>query len=104
MDLKEYQSKCLNTWRGEQKLIRSFLGIAGEAGELMECMKKHLRGDFDTEELKKRAFNEIGDTLYYLAVCAHELGINLNEIGDSNIAKLAKRMAEGKIKGDGDNR
>lgn len=104
MELKEYQSKCLLTWGGEQKLIRSFLGVAGEAGEMSECIKKHLRGDFDLDEVKRRAFKEIGDTMYYLAVCAHELGLNLDEIAEHNIAKLAKRMAEGKIKGDGDER
>lgn len=104
MELKEYQSKCLLTWGGEQKLIRSFLGVAGEAGEMSECIKKHLRGDFDLDEVKRRAFKEIGDTMYYLAVCAYELGLNLDEIAEHNIAKLAKRMAEGKIKGDGDER
>ncbi len=104
MQLGEYQQKCLRTWMGGEKLIRSFLGVAGESGEMMECMKKHLRGDFDLEEVKRRAFKEIGDTLYYLAVCAHELGLNLDEIAEANIEKLAKRMAEGKIRGDGDNR
>jgi len=104
MELREYQSQCLRTWGGEQKLIRSFLGVAGEAGEMAECIKKHLRGDFDLEEVKRRAVKEIGDTMYYLAVCAHELGLDFDEIGEHNIAKLAKRMAEGKIKGDGDER
>ena len=104
MNLNEYQSKCLTTWGGGQKLIRSFLGVSGEAGEMMECIKKHLRGDYGLDEVKKRAFKEIGDTMYYLAVCAHELGLDLNEIGEHNIEKLAKRMAEGKIKGDGDER
>jgi NTP pyrophosphatase (non-canonical NTP hydrolase) len=104
MELKEYQSKCLNTWFGEQKLIRAFFGVCGEAGELAECIKKYMRGDFDMEELKARASKELGDTLYYVAVTAHELGLDLNEIGANNIAKLAKRHAEGKIKGDGDNR
>jgi len=104
MDLKDYQSRCLTTWGGEQKLIRSFLGVAGESGEMMECIKKHLRGDYDLEEVRRRALKEIGDTLYYLAVCAHELGMDLDEVAEHNIAKLAKRKAEGKIQGDGDER
>lgn len=104
MDLKEYQEKCLVTWGGEQKLIRSFLGIAGEAGELAERVKKYLRGDYGLDELKARSGKEIGDVLYYLAVTAHELGLNLDDIAQQNIAKLAKRQAEGKIKGDGDER
>ena len=104
MELNEYQSKCLNTWHGEERLIRSFLGVSGEAGELSERIKKHLRGDYDVEELKNRSFKEIGDVLYYLAVLAHELGLDLNAIAEDNIAKLAKRQKEGKIKGDGDHR
>ena len=104
MDLNTYKEKCLNTWHGDQKLIRAFLGVAGEAGELSERIKKHLRGDYDVEELKKRSAKEIGDILYYIAVTAHELGLDLNEIAENNIAKLAKRQAEGKIKGDGDDR
>lgn len=104
MDLKEYQSKCLNTWQGEQRLVRTFFGVAGEAGELCEKIKKHMRGDYDLDELKNRTRKEIGDVLYYLAVMSHELGFELDDIAEENIAKLAKRQAEGKIKGDGDNR
>ncbi|MBF0532053.1 MAG: nucleoside triphosphate pyrophosphohydrolase family protein [Candidatus Omnitrophica bacterium] len=104
MDFQEYQKKCLNTWIGGEKFIRSFLGVSGEAGELLECINKHLRGDFDREELKKRCTRELGDVLYYTAVTAHELGIDFNQIAEENLAKLAKRMAEGKIRGDGDNR
>ncbi|MBF0483322.1 MAG: nucleoside triphosphate pyrophosphohydrolase family protein [Candidatus Omnitrophica bacterium] len=104
MELNEYQKKCLNTWIGGEKLIRSFLGVCGEAGELSEGAKKYLRGDFDVEELKKRSIGELGDVLYYVSVCAHELGLTLEEVGKFNNEKLAKRFAEGKIRGDGDKR
>jgi NTP pyrophosphatase (non-canonical NTP hydrolase) len=104
MDFKEYQQKCLNTWQGDQKLLRAFFGIAGESGELMERIKKHLRGDYGFEELKSRSYKEIGDILYYVAVTAHELGLDLDAVAADNIAKLAKRQDEGKIRGDGDHR
>lgn len=104
MDLREYQEKCLTTWTGEQKLIRAYLGVSGEAGEMSENIKKYLRQDYDFEELKARTEKELGDVLYYLAVTAHELGLELDQIAENNIAKLAKRKAEGKIRGDGDNR
>lgn len=104
MQLNEYQTRCLDTWQGDQRLIRSFLGISGEAGELSEKIKKHLRGDYDVEELKSRCFKEFGDVLYYIAVAAHELDIDLNDIAQANIEKLAKRKAENKIQGDGDDR
>lgn len=104
MDLKEYQSKCLNTWHGTNRLIRAYLGVCGEAGEMAENIKKYLREDYGTEELAERTRKEIGDVLYYLAVCAHELGFDLDDIARENIAKLAKRQEEGKIKGDGSER
>jgi len=104
VDLHDYQQKTLDTWIGESKLMHAFLGVVGEGGELAENLKKHLRGDYDMEEVKRRAFKELGDVLYYVAVTAHELGLDLNEIAEHNIAKLAKRKAEGKIRGDGDNR
>ena len=69
MHFSEYQKMSLNTWIGEERLVRSFLGVSGETGELSENIKKYLRGDYDFEELKKRAFKEIGDILYYLAIC-----------------------------------
>jgi NTP pyrophosphatase (non-canonical NTP hydrolase) len=104
MEFKDYQKKCLNTWVGEEKLIRSFVGVAGESGELMEKVKKYLRGDYGLDELKEKSQKELGDILYYVAVCAHEQGLDLGTIAENNIAKLAKRHEEGKIKGDGDNR
>lgn len=104
MEIREYQKTCLNTWQGEERLIRAFLGISGEAGELSERIKKHLRGDYDFEELRRRSSKELGDVLYYLAVTAHELDLDLDSIATENIQKLAKRKEEGKIQGDGDNR
>ncbi len=104
MELNEYQKNALSTWGGEEKLIRAFLGIAGEGGELSEIMKKHLRGDFDIEEVKHRTFKELGDILFYVAITAHELGFELNEIAKHNNDKLAKRMMAGTIKGDGEDR
>jgi len=104
VDIREYQKRTLDTWIGESKLVHAFLGVVGEGGELAENLKKHLRGDYDMEEVKRRAFKELGDVLYYVAVTAHELGLELDDIAQANIAKLAKRKAEGKIRGDGDNR
>jgi NTP pyrophosphatase (non-canonical NTP hydrolase) len=104
MELNEYQQCALRTWIGKEKFVRSFLGVCGEAGELSENLNKYLREDYDEAELKRRAFKELGDVLYYLSVTAHELGFSLEEIAAANVEKLAKRMAEGKIRGDGSDR
>ena len=47
---------------------------------------------------------EMGDVLWYLSVLAHRLGLTLEVVAELNVQKLAKRKAEGKIQGKGDNR
>jgi len=47
---------------------------------------------------------EIGDTLWYAALAADDLGYTLSEIALLNLEKLDKRKKLGKIKGSGDNR
>ena len=82
------------------------MGIAGEAGELVEKWKKavaYREGKFDEEQwsdFKK----EFADIIWYIAVLAESLGLSLEEIMEQNIAKLADRKKRDVIKGAGDNR
>lgn len=77
------------------------LGLAGEAGELANKVKKIVRdGEYDAEALAA----ELGDTLYYLARFADELGTSLNLVARDNMAKLSDRKERGVIGGSGDNR
>lgn len=100
------------------------LKMNGEAGEFAEHVGKAMRDDqFGqrlpdpdqggqtllpeirlTDERRELLIKEVGDVLWYLAAAARELGISLDEIAQKNIAKLAKRQAEGKLGGSGDNR
>ena len=82
------------------------LGLAGEAGEVCEKIKKIMRdqnGEFDqnnVEDLTK----ELGDVLWYVAMIAAELNLSLASVAEGNIAKLLDRKARGVIKGSGDER
>lgn len=82
------------------------LGINGEAGEVAEKVKKIIRdkggkvSDADKQELGK----EIGDVLWYLAVFAHHLGIQFDDIATDNLNKLSDRRKRGVLGGAGDNR
>jgi len=69
------------------------LGLTGEAGEAADIIKKHVAHEhpLDSEKLKK----EIGDTLWYVAVLARQLGISLEDVMIQNIEKLKKRYPEG---------
>ena len=77
------------------------LGLAGEAGEVVEHIKKYIRdGNLDQEELKK----ELGDSIYYWARICEQFGLEPSEVIQANIDKLTSRRERGKLRGDGDNR
>lgn len=82
------------------------MGIAGEAGEVVEKWKKALayrEGHFSDEEFADFK-KELPDVIWYIAVLADSLGLSLDELMQENLAKLQSRKARGVIKGDGDNR
>lgn len=78
---------------GEQRLVVSALGLAGEAGEFANLVKKMTAHGhpFDPESLK----DELGDVLWYLAEAATAVGLNLEDIASNNVDKLIKRYPEG---------
>jgi NTP pyrophosphatase (non-canonical NTP hydrolase) len=90
-----------NDMRG---LFYTSLGLAGEAGEYTDKIKKVLRDD--NGEIRKRddLLLELGDALWYIAQNAQELGSTLEEVAQMNIAKLNSRQLRGTIGGSGDNR
>ena len=66
-------------------------GLAGETGEVMELLKKHVRdGRIDRQEL----LLELGDVLHYLTRIAAEYGLTLIEVMDANRKKLEQRARE----------
>ena len=109
MDLAEYQQLAARTAlypdRGANPIYPT-LGLAGEAGEVCEKVKKVLRdkgGQFD-EETVQTIKKELGDVLWYVAMLADELGLSLSEVAEANIEKLASRKERGKLSGSGDDR
>lgn len=82
------------------------LGLAGEAGEVAEKVKKLVRDDegIVSEDKLKDVKKELGDVLWYVSQVATEFELNLAEIAELNIAKLRDRATRGKLKGSGDNR
>jgi NTP pyrophosphatase (non-canonical NTP hydrolase) len=103
MTFNEYQEKASKTaiYSEQFKLIYPALGLAGEAGEVAEKVKKLIRdGTLQVEDLKK----ELGDVLWYVSALASDLQINLDDVANTNIEKLQSRQARGVIGGNGDNR
>lgn len=76
----------------ELRLCHWCLGLAGEAGEVLEPIKKAI---FQRKLLKLDDVKlELGDTLYYLTMIAEELGFTLEEVMQANIDKLNIRYGD----------
>ena len=88
--------------KGRDRLIENTLGLAGEAGEVSEKIKKLFRDKnrFTDEDLLK----ELGDVLFYTVALANIFGGNLRKVMEMNMAKLDDREQRGVLKGSGDNR
>lgn len=93
-----------------RNMVYPALGLAGEAGEAADKIKKFWRnrgvtdGAELTAEEKKALIKELGDVLWYIAALGKELGVTLEEIAVANIEKLTDRHARGVIKSEGDER
>lgn len=92
--------------KGEGNWIYPALGLAGETGEICEKIKKCIRDDGGrmTDERRDLLRKELGDVLWYLATLATELGLDLQDVAEANLAKLARRQEAGTLRGDGDHR
>lgn len=88
------------------KVIYPALGLGGEAGEVLEKIKKIFRDKQGviTEEDRQVLTKELGDVLWYLTQISTELDINLETVALKNIEKLYSRLERGKLSGSGDNR
>ena len=82
------------------------LGLAGEAGEVCEKIKKIMRDQDGTilKENEVELAKELGDVLWYVAALATEIGFSLSDIVEMNLDKLQSRMKRDVLKGSGDNR
>ena len=95
--LNQYQEdaiRTLQTARGDRDtLVNMALGVAGEAGEFANQVKKCAFHGHEMDPTK--ALEELGDILWYVAAAAHSLGYQLELVADRNIGKLKRRYPEG---------
>jgi NTP pyrophosphatase (non-canonical NTP hydrolase) len=109
LEFDEYQSRARETAiypNLGSNLWYPTLGLAGEAGEVAEKVKKIYRDSNGqiTDQAKEKLKYELGDVLWYIANVAAEASLTLEQVAIGNLAKLNRRMVENQIHGSGDNR
>ena len=97
MLMNEFQRRSKRTLNTnltmEDQLVNYCLGVAGEAGEVADIIKKAIyHGHILSPE---KIVEELGDVLFYVAAIASTLHINLDEIAEKNVEKLLRRYPEG---------
>lgn len=77
----------------DQHLLNAALGLTGESGEFADHVKKM---QFHGHVLDRDAvIKELGDVLWYCALAAHALEVDLDTVARRNLAKLAARYPAG---------
>ena len=90
MDLHEYVGRAAATddLGSDKKAIRiALFGIAGEAGEVVSEAKKFFRDGGPLPGLGDRVSEELGDLLWYIALLARRLDLDLNDVAKKNLDK-----------------
>jgi len=103
LDFSSYQDMASETavYKSEHQVIYPALGLAAEAGEVANKVKKILRdGNFNREAIA----DEVGDCLWYIAALCRDLNVDMKELAKNNLRKLHDRKARGVIQGSGDKR
>lgn len=78
---------------GRMNALHMAVGISGEAGELLDAVKKYVIYDKPLD--RANVIEELGDLEFYMQGLRAELGITRDETIQANIAKLSKRYHTG---------
>ena len=107
-DFNAYQRSASRTaiYPEQHKILYPALGLAGEAGEVANKVKKLIRDGPDKrpDTWREDIASEIGDVLWYCAALATDLNLSLGMIAGQNEKKLGQRKQSGTLGGSGDTR
>lgn len=87
------------------RLMYVGLGL-GEAGEVMNQIKKVVRDDRGVliQHRKEKLVKEAVDLFWYMIALCHELGVSLDVLVQNGCDKMQHRIDHDTVKGDGDDR
>ena len=91
-DLIRYDQFVLQLFKADTApgmLNHAVLGVAGEAGELVDAIKKHTIYGKPLD--RANIIEELGDLRFYIQAMQNVLGITESEVLQANADKLSKR-------------
>ena len=81
-----------------ERLLTGAVGLSAEAGELMEIVKKLIfQGKPVNDETIFHMKRELGDVMWYIMQVLMALDVDITEIVEMNVEKLAKRYPGGEF-------
>lgn len=97
MDIDEYQRLAARTAKSfthlETDLVHAALGLCSEAGEFTSIVKRAAIYDVEvTADMRNHMYEELGDVIWYAALAATKLGVNLSSVAEMNVEKLRQRF------------
>jgi NTP pyrophosphatase (non-canonical NTP hydrolase) len=75
-----------------QRLLHAGIGLATEAGEFLDALKKHVFYGKDLDKVNLR--EEMGDVFWYCAIIADQLEVDFSDVMQRNIDKLKARYGD----------
>lgn len=79
-------------------LLTAGIGLASEAGEFDEIIKKMVfQGKPWNEDTRFHLFRELGDIAWYWVNACRAIGVDPNEVIEENVRKLESRYPGGKF-------
>lgn len=103
MRMRDYQENARRTASEHESrdlaIAAYAMGLAGEVGEMVDLLKKHLFHGLPVNQNKLKS--EAGDVLWYLANLCSKMGLDMDEVAEGNLVKLRQRYPNGFVKGGG---
>lgn len=103
MNINDYADWTDQVWKGnpleettQRDIAIAALGLTGEAGEVVEYFKKHIRDGkviLGNEDLAL----ELGDVLFYWARLCRVAGFTPSEVIERNVEKLTQRYGTKRV-------
>lgn len=103
-DFDSYQAEAVSFCSEHNTMTINGLGIAGEAGECADLVKKivgHGVTEYKDKPVLDALVDELGDVLWYIAAMCNTIGVDMDTVAHRNIRKLRERYPNGFVPGGG---